>query len=137
MKYKKVEYKHLNSKQKENHNFHKLAQLLSLFGFNCLWLNDDVHGADLLAVSLKGNVYKIQLKARITFDKKYLNKNLYIAAPVDDGFYIYLHDEALELFIDRFNKTVSWTEKGGYSTTTKYDYMEKYFFNADSREINL
>ena len=27
MKYKKVPYKDLNNKQKENHNFHKLAQL--------------------------------------------------------------------------------------------------------------
>ena len=75
--FKKASYSQLNSKQKENHNFHKLASLLASYGFNCIWLNDDVHGADLLALSTAGDVYKIQLKSRLTFDKKYMKKDLY------------------------------------------------------------
>ena len=55
-KFAKAPYSKLNSKQKENHNFHKLGGLLSLFGFNCIWLNDDVHGADLLELSTSGVV---------------------------------------------------------------------------------
>jgi len=31
-----------------------------------------------------------------------MGKDLYIAFPSDDGFYVYLHDEALKLFIDRY-----------------------------------
>ena len=96
-----------------------------------------MHGADLLSVSLKGNVYKIQLKGRLTFDKKYLKKDLYIACPVDDGFYIYPHDEALKLFLKRFNQTSSWKDKGSYSTTTKYEKMEKYYVDTESKEVNF
>ena len=70
--FEKVSYSNLNNKQKENYNFHRLASLLASFGFNCIWLNDDVHGADLLALSTKGDVFKIQLKSRLTFDKKYM-----------------------------------------------------------------
>lgn len=135
--FKKASYSQLNSKQKENHNFHKLASLLASYGFNCIWLNDDVHGADLLALSTEGDVYKIQLKGRLTFDKKYLNKDLYIAHPKWDGFSIYPHDEALKLFIKRFEGTSSWNDKGWYSTTTKYKEMDKYFVNKDSTEISF
>ena len=137
MKFKKVPYGKLNNKQKENHNFHKLAELLSLFGFNCIWLNDDVHGADLLAVSIKGDVFKIQLKSRITFDKKYLKKGLFIACPADDGFYIYPHDTALKPLLPQYNKTTSWKDRGGYSTTTKYPHMDEYLINSDSNEVNF
>ena len=135
--FEKVSYSKLNSKQKENYNFHRLAALLASFGFNCIWLNDDVHGADLLALSTKGDVFKIQLKSRLTFDKKYLDKNLYIAFPYEDGFYVYGHDEALQLFIKRFEQTKSWNDGGGYSTTTKYNSMGKYFINTDSKFISF
>jgi len=135
--FKKASYTSLNNKQKENYNFHKLASLLSTYGFNCIWLNDDVHGADLLALSTEGDVYKIQLKSRLTFEKKYMNKNIYMAYPSDNGFYIYNHDQALELFIDRYKNTTSWNEKGWYSSTTKYKEMEKYFFSEDSESISF
>ena len=135
--FEKVSYSNLNNKQKENYNFHRLASLLASFGFNCIWLNDDVHGADLLALSTKGDVFKIQLKSRLTFDKKYMDKDLYIAFPSDNGFYIYLHDEALKLFIDRYKNTSSWNDKGAYSSTTKFDSMSKYFISEDSESISF
>ena len=121
--FKKASYSQLNNKQKENHNFHKLASLLASYGFNCIWLNDDVH--------------KIQLKSRLTFDKKYMKKDLYIAHPKNDGFSIYPHDEALKLFIKRFKKTKSWNEKGIYHNTTQYKEMDKYFVNKDSTKITF
>ena len=135
--FEKVSYSNLNNKQKENYNFHRLASLLASFGFNCIWLNDDVHGADLLALSTKGDVFKIQLKSRLTFDKKYMGKDLYIAFPYDDGFYVYLHDEALKLFIDRYKNTSSWNDKGAYSSTTKFDSMSKYFISEESESISF
>jgi len=135
LKFKKVPYNKLNNKQKENHNFHKLGELLSLYGFNCIWLNDDVHGADLLAVSINGDVFKVQLKSRITFDKKYLKKGLFIACPINDGFLIYPHDEALKPLLTQYNKTTSWKDRGGYSTTTFYPHMDKYFVDVNSKEV--
>jgi hypothetical protein len=102
-----------------------------------MWLNDDIHGADLLAISTFGDVFKIQLKGRLTFEKKYMNKNIYMSYPSDNGFYIYSHDEALELFIDRYKNTTSWNEKGWYSSTTKFKEMEQYFFNEDSESISF
>ena len=135
--FEKASYSKLNSKQKENYNFHRLASLLASFGFNCIWLNDDVHGADLLALSTEGDVFKIQLKGRLTFDKKYMGKDLYVAFPSDDGFYIYLHDEALKLFIDKYETTSSWKDKGIYHSTTKYNSMSEYFINEESESISF
>ena len=135
--FKKATYSNLNAKQKENYNFHRLSSLLASFGFNCIWLNDDVHGADFLAISTKGDVFKIQLKSRLTFDKKYIGKDLYLAFPFDDGFYVYLHDEALKLFIGRYETTSSWNDKGIYHTTTKYESMVKYFINESSESISF
>ena len=133
--FKKAEYLKLNNKQKENYNFHRLASLLASFGFNCIWLNDDVRGADLLALSTEGDVYKIQLKARLTFDKKYLEKDLYLAFPENDGFYIYPHDEALKFFIKKFEETDSWNKDGIRHTTTKYDCMQKYLISEKSKSV--
>ena len=133
----KALYSNLNNKQKENFNFHRLSSLIASFGFNSIRLTDDVHGADLLALSTKGDVFKIQLKSRLTFDKKYIGKDLYIAFPFGDGFYVYLHDEALKLFIGRFETTSSWNVKGLYHSTTKYESMAKYFINESSESISF
>ena len=139
--FKKASYSKLNSKQKENYNFHRLASLLASFGFNCIWLNDDVHGADLLALSTKGDVFKVQLKSRLTFDKKYMKKDLYIAFPDNDGFYVYPHDLVLKSFLKRFNKTKSWNEKGHYSmkmvTNADANFIKKYLVSEDSNSISF
>tara|TARA_B100000963_G_C22571528_1_gene646324 strand:+ start:1071 stop:1217 length:147 start_codon:yes stop_codon:yes gene_type:complete len=43
--FKKVNYKDLNNKQKENYNFHKASSKLADYGFNSMRLNDDWEGA--------------------------------------------------------------------------------------------
>ena len=75
---KKIKYTELNSKQKENYNFHKVASALADYGFNSLRLNDDWQGADFIAIN-GDSMMKIQLKGRFTVDKKYINKEIYIA----------------------------------------------------------
>ncbi len=57
-----------------------------------MWLNDDWEGADFIAVHLDGEqMLRIQLKGRITIDKKYLNKGVYIAFTSDQNQrYLYL-----------------------------------------------
>ena len=79
-KFKRTSYSNLNSRQKENHNFHKVAAALAEYGFNSLRLTDDWRGADFIAVHNDGEeMLKIQLKGRFTIDKKYIGKNIYIA----------------------------------------------------------
>ena len=78
--YKLIKYKDLNSKQKENYNFHKVASALANYGFNSMRLNDDWQGADFIAVHINGDdMLKVQLKGRFTMEKKYVDKNIYIA----------------------------------------------------------
>ena len=42
----KIDYNQLNSKQKENYNFHKVASALADYGYDSMRLNNDWQGAD-------------------------------------------------------------------------------------------
>jgi hypothetical protein len=81
----KIQYKDLNARQKENYNFHKVADLLADFGYNCLRLNDDWEGADFIALHKDGIGHlKVQLKGRLTLDRKYIKKDNFVAFTQDD-----------------------------------------------------
>lgn len=113
-----IEYVNLNSKQKENYNFHKVAAVLADYGFNCMWLNDDWQGADFIACHIDGNTFiKVQLKGRLTIDKKYFGKEIYVAFNQEEQWYIYPHDQLQEelLSIGHMIRSKSWNEDGGYS----------------------
>ncbi len=100
--FERVRYDDLNSRQKENYNFQKVAGRLADYGFNCLRLTDDWQGADFIACHIDGETFlKIQLKGRLTIDKKYVGKDIYIAFLLKDGCYVYPHDEFLEGLIER------------------------------------
>jgi hypothetical protein len=113
----KIQYEELSSKQKENFNFAKISSLLADYGFATIRLTDDWQGADFIAQHMDGNTFlKIQLKGRVAFYKKYLNKDLYIAFPSNDCWYLYPHDEILEKMLKDTNigNTESWIEHGRY-----------------------
>lgn len=94
--YVKIEYKSLNSRQQENYNFQKVAALLADYGFNCLRLSDDWQGADFIACHIDGQTFlKVQLKGRLTIDKKYVDKGIHIAFLHGGSCYLYPHDEVL------------------------------------------
>lgn len=79
MKFEKIDYSNLNGRQKEIFNFQKVAGILADYGFNCIKLSDDWQGADFIAYHKDGNeTLKVQLKSRITINKKYKDKDLYI-----------------------------------------------------------
>ena len=121
MNLKKIIYTELNSKQKENYNFHKVASALADYGYNSMRLNDDWQGADFIAV--KGDdMLKIQLKGRFTIDKKYIRKDIFISFLEEDKVKIYNHDDALKLIPENVKISKSWSEVGGYSwgKTPKY-----------------
>ena len=74
MNFKKIIYSKLNSRQKENYNYQKVSSVLADYGFQTIKLSDDWKGADFLAQHTDGKTsLKIQLKSRLTLDKKYLN----------------------------------------------------------------
>jgi hypothetical protein len=117
--FERIEYKRLNPRQKENFNFQKVAARLANYGFNCLRLSDDWQGADFLACHIDGEtVLKIQLKSRLTINKKYLGKGIYIAFFAGPDLYIYDHD-ALVQHLEANGligaDSITWHENGGRS----------------------
>ncbi len=115
----RIEYGKLNSRQKENYNFQKVAAALADYGFNCMWLNDDWQGADFIACHIYGAMFlKVQLKGRLTIDKKYYGKDIYIAFPkCKCKWYLYPHDEIQKQLLDLslMEGSISWDKNGGYS----------------------
>jgi hypothetical protein len=116
MKLQRVAYADLNSRQKENYNFQKVAGRLADYGFNSIRLTDDWQGADFIAVHIDGETFlKVQLKARLVIDQKYKGKGIHIAFLHGDDLYLYDHD-ALVSFMEANNKigadSVTWHPKG-------------------------
>ena len=114
----RIEYSKLNSRQKENYNFQKVAAVLADYGFNCMWLNDDWLGADFIACHIDGNTFlKVQLKGRLNIEKKYIGKDIYIAFHENGRWYLYPHDEIQNQLLSRgyMRGSDSWETKGGYS----------------------
>ena len=129
MELNKIKYTDLNSRQKENYNYHKVASALADYGYDCMRLNNDWQGADFIAVHNDGKqMLKIQLKGRFTIDKKYQKKDIYIAFLEEGIVKIYKHDEVIDFLPDNIKNSVSWAEKDGYSwgkTPKKYDAIIK------------
>ena len=115
MNLNKFKYDKLNSRQKENVNYHRIAYELSKYGYNSIRLNDDYQGADFLAIHPSGEILRIQLKGRFTLSKKYIGKELYIAYVEGDEAKIFEHDKALPLLKESTLKTESWGDRGLYS----------------------
>lgn len=114
--YNTINYKDLNSKQKENYNFHMVASALANYGFNSMRLNDDWQGADFIAVHIDGDdMLKVQLKGRFTLAKKYIDKHIYIAFIENESIKIYLHDDAINMMPDNIKNSKSWIENGLYT----------------------
>jgi len=113
-----VNYDDLGSKAKEVYNFAKTAAILADYGFDCQWIHNDSHGADMSARHLSGVNFDIQLKGRPTIAKKYMGKNIWIAY-IDrehNEFCMYNHDEAVEIFESAGKaETKSWEVGGQYS----------------------
>ena len=105
----RIEYEELNSRQKENYNFQKVAARLADYGFNCLRLSDDWQGADFIACHIDGETFlKVQLKGRLVIDRKYCGKDISIAFLHRSDCYIYPHDE----FLERLKKLGKLGERG-------------------------
>lgn len=121
----KIEYSELNSRQKENFNFQKVAGELADYGYNCLRLNDDWQGADFIACHINGDEFmKVQLKGRFTIDRKYNDKDIFIAFLDGDDCYLYPHDEIMKqvLAMNKINSSKAWMKTQAYS----WPYISKW-----------
>ena len=115
----RAKYDELNAKQKEIYNFQKVAGLLAEYGYNCLKLSDDWQGADFLAYHKDGTqTLKVQLKAHINIKRNYMCKDLYLAFPVRDDWYLILHDDLVCIVGEntKWLNSPSWKNKGEYSS---------------------
>ncbi len=119
--FKRVRYDGLNARQQESYNFQKVSGVLADYGFTTIKLSSDWRGADFIAQHLDGVAFlKIQLKGRLTFDKKYLGRNLHVCFRSEGVWYVYPHDELLQRVLDvtRIRRTDSWKERGQYHFPT-------------------
>ena len=115
--FKKVRYGNLNARQKELFNFQKIAATLADYGFNCIKLADDWQGADFLAYHLDGTTtLRVQLKSRLAIQKKYRNKNIWIAFPHKSQWYLIEHDQ----LVSKVGKTTNWLKSPSWRTAHGY-----------------
>lgn len=116
----KIKYEALNARQKEQYNFQKISAVLADYGYGTIKLSDDWQGADFIAQSMNGESFlKVQLKGRFTIDQKYADKDLHIAFPLKDAWYVFPHDEIVKALNDRkiYTETDSWLENKNYSVS--------------------
>jgi hypothetical protein len=106
MNLEKIEYAKLNARQKENFNFQKISAVLADYGFVTMRLSDDWQGADFIALHIDGEtVLRVQLKSRLTFQKSYCGKGLWIAFGNGDEWFLYPHDDLLKTIEPRASMT--------------------------------
>jgi hypothetical protein len=62
------------------------------------------------------HLLKVQLKARWTIERKYIGRDIWIAFPVGEDWYLMPHDQMLAAAeTDGVTKTASWVENDAYS----------------------
>ena len=122
-KFEKINYKKLNARQKENYNYQKISSTLAEYGFSTIRLSDDWQSADFIAQHYKDKTFlKVQLKGRLSIDKKYMNKNIWICFRIKKNLYLYPHDEIMDYIVanspTNISNTISWGKRGLYSWPT-------------------
>jgi hypothetical protein len=121
LKFTRISYESLNSRQQEGFNFRKVSAVLADYGFTTIRLTSDWNGADFIAQHSDGITFlKVQLKGRCAFSEEYRGKDLFICFPDGKEWYLYPHDEVLNKVLagTDVGGTVSWKERGGYSFPT-------------------
>lgn len=114
---KRFHYEKLNAREKEAFNFQKVSGVLADYGFLTIRLSNDWGGADFIAQHVDGTFLKVQLKARLTFGKKYEGRDIHECFHDRGQWYLFPHDELLRQVLEETTiaRTVSWSKRGGYS----------------------
>ena len=119
---KHICYLDLDNKQREAYHYQKVSAILADYGFICTWQNADWHGADFIAVGVKGEVLKVQLKSGgFEINKKYCDyKDLWMLFLSGRDWYLIKHTELLDKVGENTNylNTNSWKERGIYTVSS-------------------
>ena len=134
MQLQEVVYKKLTGKQKENYNYAQLSAKLADLGLLTTRLHDDWEDADFIARHInKGLTLRVQLKSRLTFDKKYFGKRLWIAFPSKGDWFLFPHDKVFQSVNKKgtiLRGTRSWKLRKRYSagrvSKKVMPFLEKY-----------
>ena len=115
------------TKKTEIYNFQKLSAVLVDYGFCTIKLQDDWHGADLIAQNMNFDntnncnveYLKIQLKGEAAgvFNKKYEGKGIWIAFPYKSDWYLYPHNTMYEVFAEKFYGIKNLYDQGKYDAS--------------------
>lgn len=119
--YERYPYQKLNPRQQEAYNFQKVSAVLADYGFVTIRLSSDWRGADFIAQHIDGITFlKVQLKGRPSFDKKYLDRDLFICFCHAGTWFLYPHDAVLTqvLAAGLLEGTQSWDTNGQYHFPT-------------------
>ncbi len=74
-----------------SYNFQKdIEAILTNFGFTTLHLSDDWNGADFIAKHVSGATLFVQLKSRLTINKKYSKDEPLCLLPTKDRVWYFL-----------------------------------------------
>lgn len=106
---KRIDYADLDSRQRENYNITKLGALLADYGYHCMILTADWHGADLIAHHVDGHDKLIQVKSRFTLREAYTGKDLWVAFPHDGQWYLFPHDQMQQAVAARNPKAIGYS----------------------------
>jgi hypothetical protein len=125
--FEKIHYKNLNHRQKESYNYQKISAVLADYGFITYRMHDDYNGADFHAVGINDEILKIQLKGRVTIERKYLGKQLYIGFPCHENWYLYPHDDIYQIITSHSKGAANHGGRSiGYIPKWLTPIMEKY-----------
>jgi hypothetical protein len=110
MNMQRIRYEELNARQQESYNFQQASGILADYGFTTIRLTDDWQGADFIAQHIGGTFLKVQLKGRLTIDRKYQHRDIHICFRSERQWYLYPHDIVMEQILASTNvgNTESW-----------------------------
>lgn len=106
---------------KTNKYYRELSEILANYDIASIEANIDYPDANFIARYKDGRIWNIVQKGRITIQKKYCGKDLYIAFPRNEGnpevWYILPHDTLIEIIEKNMGwlDTKSWIEQGYYN----------------------
>lgn len=116
--FERISYEDLNARQKEQYNYQKASAILADYGFQTFRLTTDWKGADFIAHHNNQEIFiKVQLKGRLSFDRKYIGKDIWICFPDPPCWYLYPHDELMNqaFRITNIENTEAWRVNGIYN----------------------
>ena len=99
-----------------------VKRALEKSGYKCEAASPPIKGVAFIVTPPNGGKkFKVQVRSRLYFFKNCQGKNLRIAFPDFDtkNVYVYPHDKVLSHYIDRFERTKEWRDKGSYHMSSR------------------